>query len=85
MILFFQMSSTVQYETVGSEEVAVDGALKALIPFSGSLSPESVRDRMSCPTLNGPSGAVWRRTTIRHVTSARAFCLYACERTGEAM
>ena len=30
-------------------------------------------------------GAVWRRTTISHVTTAGAFCLYACERTGEAI
>ena len=79
------MSSNVQRELSGDEGAVDDGALRALIPFSGALSPEAVRARMVSPALNGPSGAVWRRTPITQANADGAFCLYACERTGEAM
>lgn len=60
-------------------------AFHALIPFSGALSPDLVRSRMAGPNLNGPPATIWRRTTIQHSNADGSFCLYACERTGEAL
>ena len=59
--------------------------LPALIPFSGTISPTQVRSRMGGPNLNGPPATIWRRTTIQHSNADGSYCLYACERTGEAM
>lgn len=64
---------------------AGDAAFHALIPFSGGLSPGEVRSRMAGPNLNGPPSTIWRRTTIQHSNADGSFCLYACERTGEAL
>jgi hypothetical protein len=69
----------------GNNGPAGDAALKALIPFSGDLAPEQVRNRMGGPNLNGPPAAIWRKTTIQHSNADGSYCLYACERTGEAM
>ncbi|CAF1638153.1 unnamed protein product, partial [Adineta ricciae] len=62
-----------------------DAVLTALIPFSGEFSPEQVRRGLRGPILSDPPAAIWRRTTFTHTTSDGAFCLYACERTGQAM
>jgi hypothetical protein len=59
--------------------------LPALIPFSGAISPSQVRQQMVGPILNGPSAAIWRRTTISYTSADGSFCLYACERTDQAM
>ncbi len=69
----------------GNDGGADDPALKALIPFSGAYSPHQIRSRMAGPSLNGPTGAIWTRTTIQYSNADGSFCLYACERTGEAM
>lgn len=71
--------------TAGNDGDVGDAALQALIPFSGALSPEQVQRLMVGPNLNGPPAAIWRRTTIEHSNADGSFCLYACERTGEAM
>ena len=71
--------------TSGNEGVVGDVALQALIPFPGAFTPQQVRSRMVGPNLNGPPVAIWRRTTISNSNGDRAYCLYACERTGEAM
>jgi len=69
----------------GNDRRVGDVALHALIPFSGAFSPENVRTRMAGPSFNGRPGAIWRKTTIQHSNAEGSYCLYACERTGEAM
>ncbi|UJR18850.1 hypothetical protein I4U23_021978 [Adineta vaga] len=69
----------------GDDGVARDVAFQALSPFSGAFSPTEVREQLVGPILNGPPTSIWRRTTISHSNADGSFCLYACERTGEAM
>ncbi|CAF1544350.1 unnamed protein product [Adineta ricciae] len=78
--------STVQNSAVsGDDGIARDVAFQALIPFSGAFSPTQVRGQLVGPILNGPPTSIWRRTTISHSNADGSFCLYACERTGQAM
>jgi len=76
-------SNRIHSESV--ERIVDDGTFAALIPFSGALTPEYVKERMVGPTLEGPPGAVWRRTNITHTNMDESFILYASERTGQAM
>ncbi len=62
-----------------------DGILRALIPFAGTFTPEHVRAWMAGPRLMGPPSTIWRRATIQNSNVDGAFCLYVCERTGEAI
>ncbi|CAF1063695.1 unnamed protein product [Adineta steineri] len=79
------MSQTSHSHATVNEEEVDDDALIAMIPFSGALSPDTARSLMAGPTLNGPSGAIWRRTSISHSNINGTFCLYACDRTEQGM
>ena len=69
----------------GDDGVTRDVAFQALSPFSGAFSPTQVLEQLVGSILNGPPTSIWRRTTISHSNADGSFCLYACERTGEAM
>lgn len=80
------MSSSADRSTARRNDSEVgDGALQALIPFSGAFTPTEVRERMVGPIFDGPATAIWRKTTITHTNADGFFSLYACERTGKAM
>lgn len=85
--LFFTLDMTNHSTvTMRNEGAAGDVAdLPALIPFSGAISPSEVRQQMVGPILNSTPMAIWRKTTILHSTPDGTFCLYARERTGQAM
>jgi hypothetical protein len=81
------MSATNNSDTSTSFEAGRTGnvAFQALTAFAGTFTPQQVRVRMTGPHLMGSPSTIWRRTTIQHSNADGFYCLYACERTGQAI